>query len=184
MKFRSLQAWAESTAGKAGGRAGVALVDGVGGGDDLGLALLAVDDVETGDGDGGGCAGEDEVFEDVAGADGGELVGVAHEEEVGAGGHGLEERGGEAGVEHRGLVHDEEIGGERVVFVGGEAAAGGVPLEEAVDGGGEAAGGLGEALGGAAGGRGEVDTDLFGAENFDEGAQDRSFTGTWSTGEY
>ena len=76
----------------------VAGVDGVGGGDDLTLALLAVDHREAGDGGrmqrtlGGGDG--DEVFEDVAGADAGELVGVADEQEVGAGRDGLEEGGG------------------------------------------------------------------------------------------
>ena len=94
-----------------------------------------------------------------------------------AGGDGLEEGGGEADVEHRGLVEDEEVGGEGGVFVGREAAGGGVVFEQAVDRGGEAAGGFGEALRGAAGGGGEVDADFLGLEDVDEGAEDRGVVG-------
>ena len=97
----------------------------------------------------------DQVLEHVAGADARELVGVADQEEVGPGGHRLEERRGEARVEHRDLVDDEEVRGERVRLVRREAA-GRVVLEQPVDRGGVAAGRLREALRRAARGRGEV----------------------------
>ncbi len=92
---------------------------------------------------------------------------------MGARRDGLEEGGGEAVVEHRGLVDDEEIGGEGRGFVRNEAAAGGVVFEQAVNRRREAAGGLREALCGAARRRGEVDADFLGFEDFDEGAEDR-----------
>ena len=144
----------------------VAGVNGVGGGDDLALALLAIDDGEPRDGRrvrrGLGGGDGDEVFEDVASADARKLVSVADEKQMRARRDGLEERGGEPVIEHRGFVDDEEIGGEGCGFVGDEATAGGVVFKEAVDRSREAAGGLGETLRGAAGGSGEVDADLFG----------------------
>ncbi len=87
------------------------------------------------------------------------------------------------GVEHRGLVHDEEVGGERVGLVAGEAAAGGVVLEQAVDGGGEAARGLGQALGGAAGRGREVHADLLRLQDLDEGAEDGGLARAGPAGE-
>ena len=104
----------------------------------------------------------DEILEDVAGADAWELVDVADEEQVRARRHGLEQRGGEARVEHRGFVEHEEVGGERSGFVGDETAAGGIVFEQAVDRRREAAGRLGEPLGGAAGRRGQMHADFLG----------------------
>ena len=60
-------------------------------------------------------------------------------------------------------------------FVRDEAAAGGVVFEQAVNRRREAAGGLGEALRGAAGGRGEMDADFLGFQDFDEGSQNTWF---------
>ena len=111
------------------------------------------------------------------------MVGVADEQEVRARWDGLEEGGGEAVVEHRGLVDDEEIGGEGRGFVRNEAAAGGVVFEQAVNRRREAAGGLGKALRGAAGGRGEMDADFLGFQDFNEGAEDRGFSRSRSAGE-
>ena len=48
---------------------------------------------------------------------------------------------------------------------------------------GEGAGGFGEALGGAAGGGGEGEANLFGFEDFDQGAQRRGFARAGAAGE-
>jgi len=82
-----------------------------------------------------------------------------------AGGDGGEQCGGEPHIEHGGFVNNEEVGGEGVVFVGSKAAFGGLKLEKPVESGGVAAGGFGEALGGAARGRGEVYADFLRAED-------------------
>ena len=127
----------------------LAVVDGVGGLDDLGGGSLAEDFGEACDGDGFGI---DDVAEDVARADGGELVDVADDEQVGVIGECLEEGVHEWGVDHGCLVEDVEVvAGELVAGVAGEAFAG-LELEEAVEGEGFEAGGFGHAFGGAAGG--------------------------------
>ena len=132
---------------------GVAFVDRVGRPHDEALAFLAVNEGEAGD---GGAFRANQVLQHVAGADTGQLVGVTNQEEMGADRHGLQERGGEAGVEHRDLIDDQKIGGEGVRLVHGEAARGALVFEQAVDGRGLSAGRLGEALRGAAGRRGEM----------------------------
>ena len=64
-------------------------------------------------------------------------------------------------VQHGGLVHDQQVAGEGVLLVALEGeAGGGLELEQPVDRLGRTAGGFGEALSGAAGGRGK---DCFGA---------------------
>ena len=93
----------------------------MGGGDDLALLFLAVDNRQARDRH---LFGGDEVLEDIAGADRGQLVGIAYEQQMGARRYGLEQRGGEARVEHRGFVDDEKIRGKRRGLVGGEAAFG------------------------------------------------------------
>ena len=64
---------------------------------------------------------------------------------------------GQQQVEHRGLVDDGYVGGQGVGLVDVEAVGAGLELEQAVDGHGLGAGGLGEALGRAAGGGCEGD---------------------------
>ncbi len=190
----------EVAPGRQGGEIGghrrglrIAAVDGMGRGDDQALVLLAIDGGEAGDGNGRpgrrpgrlavGLALRDQVLEHVAGPDRRELVDVADEQQVRAGRHGGEQRRGEPGVEHGGLVDDEEIGRQRRGFVDGEAALGGVEFQQAVDGGGKSAGGLGEALGGPAGGGGEVDPHVLGLQDRDERPQDRGLAGAGSAGE-
>src|SRR5690606_32864509 len=87
--------------GVAGGVRGQAGVDAVGVDDDAGLLGLAEDLREPYAGDGGG--GE-QVAQHLAGADGGQLVDVADEQQVGAGRDRLDELVGEQQVEHGRLV--------------------------------------------------------------------------------
>ena len=70
-----------------------------------------------------------------------------------------------------------------MIFVGGEVSFGRIEFKEAVNGRGETAGRFGQALGGAAGGGGEMDADFLGAQDIDEGTQNRGLTRSGSTGE-
>ena len=106
----------------------LAAVDLVGGTDDQRLAGLAEDLRQPEDRD---RPGGDDIPEHIAGADRGQLVGVADQQQLATGRHRLQQRGGEADVEHRALVDDKEIGLQGVVLVALEAAV--LPLEQAMD---------------------------------------------------
>ena len=146
---------------------GVTFEDCVCGGDDVAIFFLSKDFVEGDGGDGGGI---DDVFENSAGADRGELVDVADEEEVCGGGDGVEKRSGEVGVDHAGFVDDKEVSFEGGTFVVDESVGIGVVFEETVNGLGVGAGCLGHALSGATGGGSEEESDFFGFKNIDEGS--------------
>ena len=65
----------------------------------------------------------DEVAEDGAGLDGGELVGVADEDEPGPLAQRLEQPGHHRQRHHRGLVDDDDLDGQPVARVVAEPAA-------------------------------------------------------------
>src|SRR5690606_36751961 len=116
-------------------------------------------------------------------ADRGQLVDVADEQQVGAGGDGLDELVGQQQVQHGGLVDDDEVGVEGVVAVEGGVAAG-AQLQQPVDGGGLVAGQLGQALGGAAGGGGQDDLGAFGAGQQHDRADGEALAAAGAAGEH
>ena len=152
-----------------GGRVLVAMQDGMGGADDAAARALAEDGVQPRDRHE---ARGDEVVEHAARAHRGQLVDVADEQQVGAVGHGPQERRGQPAVEHGGLIDDHRVGLDGVVRAVGEAPGRRVEFQEPVQGARAAPGGLGHALGGAAGGRGEHDPASLGAEDVAERPQD------------
>ena len=154
--------------------------DAVGDRDDAAARALTEDRVEARD---RGRAGIDEVAEHVAGADGRELVDVADEEQVGRARDRAQQGRGELGVQHRGLVDDHEVGRERVLGVGGEAAFERVELEQAVDRRGLHARGFGHALRRAAGRRAQRHAHALGPEDVAEGLEDGRLTRAGSAGE-
>lgn len=91
--------------------------------DDAAEFSLAEYDVEPYEGD---FSRGDEVVEDIAGTDGGELVDVADEDEMGFAGDGLDEAGGESRVEHGGFVDYYDVGTEWFRFVYREGSFGGI----------------------------------------------------------
>ena len=159
---------------------GFACADGMGGANDAAGFALPKDGVEAGDAGGG--SGH-EVAEDIAGTDGGKLVGITDKQEVCGRGDGLKEVCGEAGIKHARFVNDEKIAGEGVVRVVGKATASAVVFEESVNSGGRGSGGFGESLGGASGGGSKCDAGTFGAEDIDNGAKDGGFAGTGAAGD-
>jgi hypothetical protein len=127
-------------------------------------------------------AAVDEVGEDPAGSDGGQLVGVSDEDDAAVGRDRLHQARHEAKVDHGGFVDDEEIAGEGTMAVSRESGHR-LILEGAVQGEGLASGAFGKALGGASGRGAEDGLDFFRREDFDEGAEDRRLAGPGSAGE-
>jgi len=156
----------------------LAAVDAVGVGDDLAALRLAEDVGQAGDGYDGGL---DEVGEYGAGADAGELVYVADEDEVGAGGDGVEEFVDEGEVDHAHFVDDDDVGLE--VLGGGGFVVFAGEAEEAVDGLGGAVGGFGEAFGGATGGGGEGVGFVQAVEDADDFVDEEGFAAAGATGD-
>ena len=82
----------------------------------------------------GTAPGGDDVGQDLARTDGGQLVDVADDQQRGIVGNGPHQRLHQHDVDHRGLVDDQQIAVERVVGVALEAAALGIDLEQPVNG--------------------------------------------------
>ena len=79
--------------------------------------------------------GRDQLRERLAGADRGELIGIADEDHVRLGPDRAQQRDEQLEVRHRGLVDDQQIEAQRVVLVMGRSLSGN-PAERRVDGGG------------------------------------------------
>ena len=107
--------------------------------------------------DGGHPLGANDLAKDVAGADAGQLVGIAHHEDAAAVPQRRDKRLKQLDIHHAHLVEDDDIALEQVLVVVDEAdhAAGVVHFEQAVDGGGLPAGQLAQPLGRAARGGAE-----------------------------
>jgi hypothetical protein len=99
----------------------------------------------------------DDVGQHLPGPDRGQLVDVDHQEQRRPPGHRLQERVQQRHVDHRDLVHHQQVALERVIFVPLEPALGGVGLEQPVQGPGLQAGGLAQPLGRPARRRGQHD---------------------------
>jgi len=87
-------------------------------------------------------AGADDVSQHLAGAHGGQLVDVTHDEQRRGSWHRLHQRLHQQHIDHRALVDDQQITVERVLVVALEAEGLGVELQQSVDGLGLHAGGL------------------------------------------
>src|SRR5690606_31079334 len=93
---------------------GAARVDPVGVDDHTGLLCLPEDGGES---DAGQRVGGEQVPQDFTRADRGELVDVADQQQVSSGSDRLDELVGEDEVQHGNLVHDDQVGVDRVVRV-------------------------------------------------------------------
>jgi hypothetical protein len=144
------------------GERDLALVDAVGVDDDPGAERLAED---LGQAHGRHRGGADQVGEHRAGADRGQLVDVPDDQESGSVRDRAQELVHQHRVHHRRLVDDQELGLQRVLGIALEAEGLGVELKQAMHRLGLDAGGLGQALGGAAGGRGQQDLDPLGCQD-------------------
>ena len=129
-------------------------------------------------------AAGDEILQDVAGADGGELIPIADQQQMAARLHRLEQVMDEQQVYHRGFVHDDEIGVEGIFLIAEEAIAlHGFEFQQPVQGFGLEAGELAQALGGAPRRRGEQYRVSPGLQELDDSAGDRRLAGPRPTGE-
>ena len=115
----------------------------------------------------------DDVGQHLPRPDRGQLVDVADQEQGRPARHRLEQRVHQRHVDHRDLVHDQQVALERVLLVALEAALGRVGLEQAVQGPGLAAGGLAQPLGGPAGRCGQGDGRRLGRQDLEDGVDQR-----------
>ena len=87
-------------------------------------------------------------------------------------------------VDHRDLVHDQQVALERVLLVALEAALGRVGLEQAVQGPGLEPGGLAQPLGRPAGGRRQGDGRRLGLEDLEDGVDQRGLADARPAGDH
>jgi len=151
-----------------------AFVDPVGVDDDEALGALAEDVPQTHD---IGDARADDVSENGAGADRGELVDVADEHELAVEGQRLEEVVGQHRVDHRRLVEDHEVGFEGVGRVAVEPELLGVELQQAMDRLRLPPRRFGHPLGRPARGRGKQDAPPLLLQDADDAVDERRFAG-------
>ena len=109
---------------------GVAVVDAVGVDDDAGLPGLAEDLGEAHPWDG---VGGEQVAPDFAGADRGELVDVAHEQQMRSVGDRLDQLVGQDHIHHRAFIDHDQISIQGTVAVASRLAAG-LQLEQPMNG--------------------------------------------------
>ena len=135
--------------------------------------------------DGGHPLGADDLAQDVAGADAGQLVGIAHHQDAAAVPQRRDEGLKQLDVHHAHLVEDDDIALEQILVVVDEAdhAAGVVHFEQAVDGGGLPAGQLAQPLGRTA--RGSAESHPLGLmfQQLQDGVHGGGLAGAGATGE-
>ena len=146
-----------------------ALVDAVGVDDDAALGGLAEHLGEPHHRHG---ARRDDVGQHLAGADRGQLVDVADDQQRGAVRHRAQQRVHQRHIHHGGLVDHQQVAFQRIAAGAAEAAVDGIDFEQAMDGAGIAAGRLAHALGGAPGRRAQQDRDILGGEDAQDGVDD------------
>ena len=127
--------------------------------------------------------GGEQVAQDFAGADRGELVDVADQQQMRSVGDRLDQLVGQDHVHHRGLIDHDQIGVQGVVAVVFGVAAG-LQLQQPVNGGGLVAGQLGQPLGGPAGGRDQHHGRLLGRGELDDGADGEALAAARPAGQH
>jgi len=166
--------------GKPGHLRGLAVVDAVGVDDDARPLGLAEDLGQPHPRHAGGC---EQVAEDFPGADRGELVDVADQQQVRALWDGLDQLVGQDDVHHRGLIHHDQIGIQGMVTVVFGVTAG-LQLQQPVHGGGLVAGQLRQPLGGPAGRCDEHHPGVLGRGESDDGADGETLAAARAAGEH
>lgn len=146
-------------------------------GNDVAVGGLAEHFGEANDGDD---AAGDDVAQDRTGTDGGELVDVADEDEIGVRGKRARESAHERDIDHAHFIDDDEVSFERIGSVAVETF-GGLNFEETMDGEGIHAGAFTESLGGATGGGAEKTLNFFSADDREDGIEQSGFADAGST---
>ena len=155
-------------------------IDEVGIQDNPALTGLAVDlrKADTGD-----LPAVQDIAEDVAGADAGQLIRITDEDQAGARLDGAEEGAHERKIDHGGFIGDDAVRLNGILLIAGKDAFITAVLEEAVNRAGFGAGGLGHALGGAAGGRAQ-DGLIIGRKELQNTVDDGGFAGSRTAGDH
>ena len=148
----------------------VALVDPVGAGDDPALGRLTEHLRQPHDRH--RLAG-DQVGQDLARTNRGELVDVAHDQQRRAVGNRLHQRLHQHDVDHRGLVHNEQVAVERIIRVALESSGLRIDLQQPVNGLRLEPGRLGHALGGTPGRCAQEQFNALRRQDTQDGVDDR-----------
>ena len=138
--------------------------------DDAALGGLAKNFGQPGDRD---SAGIDDVGEDLAWPDRGQLVNVADEQQGRFRRYRFHDGEHQRNIHHARLVNDQQVALQRVLLIAREATVQGINLEQAMDGLGLDSRLLGHAFGGASGRRPEQDFHPLGGENAQDGVKQR-----------
>ena len=128
-------------------------------------------------------AGIDDVGEDLARPDRGQLVDVADQQKGGSWRDRLHDGEHQRDIHHARLVDDEQVAFQRILRITPEAAVDGIDLEQAMDGLRLDAGLLGHALGRASGRRAEQDFDALGGEDAQNGVKQRRLADAGTAGD-
>ncbi len=149
----------------------LAAIDAVRVDDDVAILRLAEDRIEPRHRD---YSAGDEVAQHVPRPHRRQLIHIAHQQEVTARLHGLEQVVHQQDVHHGRLIHDDHIRVKRIVLVARKAEAfGGFDLQQPVDRLRFQAGRLAQTFGGAARRRAQQHRAAFGAQQLDNAARDR-----------
>ncbi len=159
----------------------ISLVDAVRVGHDTGLLRLA-EDLGEPHVRNGRAVGQ-QITQDLAGADGRQLVDIPDQEQMRPGCDRLGKLVGQQKIQHGRLVDDDEIGVQRAVAVVGRVPARS-QFQQPVHGGRLVPGQLGEPLGGPAGRRGEHDLRALGAGQGDHRAHGEALAAPGAAGEH
>ena len=126
----------------------------------------------------------DDVGQHLAWPDRRQLIDVADQDQGCPGWHRLEQAVQQRHVDHRDLVHDQQLAIQLVLLIALEAAARRVGLEQTMQGLGLEAGGLAHPLGGPAGGCGKGDALRSGPQDLEDGVDQRGLADAGAAGDH
>ena len=149
-------------------------------GDDMRLHGLPKDYVQPDD---GGAPGSDDVAQHIACAHAGQLIDIAHQQQMRVEGHGFQQMIHQQQIDHAGFVDDEQIDFQRILRVALEAFLRRI-FQQPMEGLGRSIGGLAQSFGGASRRRGERIPVIELLEQIDHGAHGCGLAGARAAGEH
>ena len=127
--------------------------------------------------------GIDQIGQELARPDRGQLIHVADEDHRAVAWHGLEQLAGQRHIDHRALVGDEQIAVQWRILLALELACCRIHLQQSVDGLGLQARRLRQPLGSASSGSAQQGVDLLGAQDRQDGIDQRRLAHSRAAGD-